>query len=108
MLVTMSQKELNRIPVLQQICDKRLTQSAAANVSIPVIFWPHAVSKGFPLWHSIVIRGIYPRVYIAVVPVVLFSLCLPNWLPTKYLQINDRIPTLFIGHIQNNHSLPTQ
>lgn len=32
MLVTMSQKELNRIPVLQQICDKRLTQSAAAKL----------------------------------------------------------------------------
>lgn len=30
MLVTMSQKELNRIPVLPQICDKRLTQSAAS------------------------------------------------------------------------------
>lgn len=30
MLVTMSQKELNHIPVLQQICDKRLTKSAAA------------------------------------------------------------------------------
>lgn len=26
MLVTMSQKELNRIPVLQQVCDKLLTQ----------------------------------------------------------------------------------
>lgn len=31
MLVTMSQKELDRIPVLQQLCDKRLTQSRAAN-----------------------------------------------------------------------------
>ena len=26
MLVTMSHKELNRIPVLQQVCDKLLTQ----------------------------------------------------------------------------------
>lgn len=37
MLVTMSQKELNRIPVLQQVCDKLLTQSAAAkllNISV--------------------------------------------------------------------------
>lgn len=25
MMVTMSQKELDRIPVLQQLCDKRLT-----------------------------------------------------------------------------------
>jgi hypothetical protein len=32
MLVTMSQKELNRIPVLQQVCDKLLTQSAAAKL----------------------------------------------------------------------------
>lgn len=32
MLVTTSQNELNRIPVLQQICDKRLTQSAAAKL----------------------------------------------------------------------------
>ncbi len=30
MLVTMSQKELNRIPVLQQVCDKLLTQSQSA------------------------------------------------------------------------------
>ncbi len=37
MLVTMSHKELNRIPVLQQVCDKLLTQSAAAkllNISV--------------------------------------------------------------------------
>lgn len=37
MLVTMSQKELNRISVLQQVCDKLLTQSAAAkllNISV--------------------------------------------------------------------------
>lgn len=32
MLVTMSQKELNRIPVLQQVCDKLLTQAAAAKL----------------------------------------------------------------------------
>lgn len=32
MLVTMSQKELDRIPVLQQLCDKRLTQSRAAKL----------------------------------------------------------------------------
>jgi hypothetical protein len=32
MLVTMSQKELNLIPVLQQVCDKLLTQSAAAKL----------------------------------------------------------------------------
>lgn len=32
MLVTMSQKELGRIPVLQQLCDKRLTQSIAARL----------------------------------------------------------------------------
>ncbi|HHK8151035.1 TPA: helix-turn-helix domain-containing protein [Serratia marcescens] len=32
MLVTMSQKELNRISVLQQACDKHLTQAAAAKL----------------------------------------------------------------------------
>lgn len=32
MLVTMSQKELNRIPVLQQVCNKLLTQAAAAKL----------------------------------------------------------------------------
>ncbi|WP_411705949.1 helix-turn-helix domain-containing protein [Edaphovirga cremea] len=32
MLVTMSQKELDRIPVLQQLCDKCLTQSRAAKL----------------------------------------------------------------------------
>jgi len=32
MLVNMSQKELNRIPVLQQVCDKLLTQIAAADL----------------------------------------------------------------------------
>ncbi len=32
MLVTMSQKELDRIPVLQQLYDKRLTQSRAAKL----------------------------------------------------------------------------
>nr|ULG15657.1 transposase [Serratia proteamaculans] len=32
MLVIMSQKELNRIPVLQQVCDKLLTQSVAAKL----------------------------------------------------------------------------
>jgi hypothetical protein len=31
-LVTMSQKELDRIPVLQQLCDKRLMQSRAAKL----------------------------------------------------------------------------
>lgn len=32
MLVTMSQKELNRIPVLQQVCDKLMIQAAAAKL----------------------------------------------------------------------------
>ncbi|VTT28475.1 Sea24 [Klebsiella pneumoniae] len=32
MLVTMSQKELDRIPVLQQLYDRRLTQSRAAKL----------------------------------------------------------------------------
>jgi hypothetical protein len=36
MLTIMSKKELDLIPVLQQLCDKRLTQSLAASLLNPV------------------------------------------------------------------------
>lgn len=63
MLVTMSQKELDWIPVLQQLYDKRLTQSRAAkllNISESYSdFGPTLAARSF--WNAIASRNLRDR-----------------------------------------------